>query len=154
MPQGRLLPTCSTISIPRFSSFSRIRAQFHSPRGLSQSKIFSGFTHIQHWIVEFVGRALHLVKHNFLDNSLRYLAVFAPLQSHRLGSIKYTQQRQATPAGQVLRQRSYQSFHALVLHQSDAHPAGVLQPRGEEMDACAGVCHSRTRRLLAQNRAD
>src|SRR6516164_5379856 len=68
MPQGRLLPTCSTISIPRFSSFSRIRAQFHSPRGLSQSKIFSGFTHIQHWIVEFVGRALHLVKHNFLDN--------------------------------------------------------------------------------------
>src|SRR6516162_6264588 len=71
MPQGRLLPTCSTISIPRFSSFSRIRAQFHSPRGLSQSKIFSGFTHIQHWIVEFVGRALHLVKHNFLDNCPR-----------------------------------------------------------------------------------
>ena len=68
----------------------------------------------------------------------RYLAVFAPLQSHRLGSIKYTQQRQATPAGQVLRQRSYQSFHALVLHQTDAHPAGVLQPReAKGMDALA-----------------
>jgi hypothetical protein len=35
----------------------------------------------------------------------------------------------------MLGQRPHQGFHFLVLDQTDAHPARVLQTRSEEMDA-------------------
>src|ERR1700730_2041881 len=68
----------------------------------------------------------------------RHLAVFAPLQSDRLRSIKHTQQGTSAPAGQMLGQGPHQTFHGLVRHQTDAYEARVLQPGSEEMDALAG----------------
>src|SRR5216684_7998638 len=69
----------------------------------------------------------------------RDLAVAPPLQSDRLRSVKHTQQGATAPAGQMLGQGAHQTFYRLVLHQTDAHQAGVLQTRGEEVDALTGA---------------
>jgi hypothetical protein len=63
------MPTRSTHSIPRVSSFSRIRAQF--PTGRVSSKRFSGFTHMSLCIVEFVGKHCTSSNTTFLTSALR-----------------------------------------------------------------------------------
>jgi hypothetical protein len=82
MPQERRLPTRSTHSIPRFSSFNRIRAQFHSPHGPRQFKIFSGFTHIPLCLVEFVGKNCTSSNTTFLTTA-RGLSPFQAVQHAR-----------------------------------------------------------------------
>src|SRR6516162_5786218 len=66
---------------------------------------------------------------------LRDLAVPPPLQSHRLRSVEHTHQGRSSPTVQMLRQAAHQRLHRLILHQRDAHPAGVLQTRGKKADA-------------------
>ena len=67
----------------------------------------------------------------------RHLSVLVPLQSDRLRSIKHTQQRTPAPAGQMLSQGAYQTFHRLIRYHTHPYPARVLQPGSEKMDPLA-----------------
>src|SRR6266581_7256511 len=65
----------------------------------------------------------------------RHLPVPPPLQRHRLRPVEHAHQRSHSPTVQMLCQAPHQALHGLILHHRDAHPARVLQARGEEADA-------------------
>src|SRR5256884_6456400 len=69
----------------------------------------------------------------------RHFPVLLPFHSDGLRPVEHAQQRTSTPILKMLRQSSHQTFHLLVLDQTDPDISRVLQARGEEMHPLDGT---------------
>ncbi len=63
----------------------------------------------------------------------RHFAVGAPGQGDRLRSIEDGHERDSTDGREMIDKRANQRFNPLIRDKGNLRPAGILQPRSEEM---------------------